>query len=173
MEDKFLLKYGQLSLKFFNEKGFLIREFIDSINKDLLKKISKYREFIIEKNGYDFYCNIFFIKNDGVYRSRIILDLKKGLEFDENYFNEILIYGGFRNFFEEDDELEFFNGIVLDSIVVQIRIDKYKLEHKEKFYKDLYDDLMAVTWHPSRYLDWCIDFEELKFLEEEVFGEED
>ena len=74
---------------------------------------------------------------------------------------------------EDDDELEFFNGIVLDSIVVQIRIDKYKLEHKEKFYKDLYDDLMAVTWHPSRYLDWCIDFEELKFLEEEVFGEED
>ena len=97
MEDKFLLKYGQLSLKFFNEKGFFIREFIDSINKDLLKKISKYREFIVEENGY---YNIFFIKNDKVYRGRIILDLKKGLEFDENYFNEILIYGGFfRDFF--------------------------------------------------------------------------
>ena len=32
---------------------------------------------------------------------------------------------------------------------------------------------MPIAWHPSRYLDWCIDFEELKFLEEEVFGEED
>ena len=119
MEDKFLLKYGRLSLKFLNEKGFLIHEFIDSINEDLLKKISKYREFIVEKNGYNFCCEIFFIKNDKIYRGRIILDIKKGLVFDENYFIENINLFWSENFiadfFDEGDyELEF-NYIIFDS----------------------------------------------------------
>ena len=51
--------------------------------------------------------------------------------------------------------------------------DLMKAIHKRKFYKDLHDELMVVAWRPTRYLDWCIDFEELKFLKEEVWGDED
>ena len=50
--------------------------------------------------------------------------------------------------------------------------DLIKAIHKNKFYKDLHDELMVIAWHPSRYLDWCIDVEELKFLKG-VWGEED
>ena len=31
---------------------------------------------------------------------------------------------------------------------------------------------MAKTWHPDRYLDWCIDIEGIKLLKE-LWGESD
>ena len=58
-------------------------------------------------------------------------------------------------------------------IEMGIFLNYFKVIHKEKFFRRLHDEIMEVAWHPTRYLDWCVDFEELKFLEEEVWGEED
>ena len=33
------------------------------------------------------------------------------------------------------------------------------------FLKDLYDELIPIAWHPSRVLEWCLDFEESKGFE--------
>ena len=68
---------------------------------------------------------------------------------------------------------------------VEIYIDKFRLLHKRKscidsdvvyeanrrahkriFKDEIQDELMIVTWHPDRFLDWCVDIEELKFLKE-------
>ena len=45
-------------------------------------------------------------------------------------------------------------------------MNPYRRIHKSTFYRDLHDDLMPVAWHPDRFLDWCVDIEELKCLEE-------
>ena len=38
--------------------------------------------------------------------------------------------------------------------------------HKRTFYKDLWEDLMPIVWHPTRILEWCLDVEELEYLKE-------
>ena len=53
-----------------------------------------------------------------------------------------------------------------ESIEEELLYESNKRIHKRTFYRDLYDDLMPVAWHPDRFLDWCVDIEELKVLEE-------
>ena len=55
--------------------------------------------------------------------------------------------------------------VIINSCMVMIYTDRYKKFHKNRFYKDLYDELMTITWHPSRFADWCLDFEESKDYE--------
>ena len=87
---------------------------------------------------------------------------------DDEFVSSLLIIAikDYRENFNRGDDF------IIDSMVVSICTNPYKINHKNKFYKSLYDDLMKVAWHPSRYLDWCIDVEELKFLEE-LWGDED
>ena len=123
------------------------------------------------------------------------LNLKNGVSNDddsafEEYLNKIY-YEGVSGYYDKECDInKFDNNFIIDFIDIMIEINPHKLEHKNKFYKDLHydlmkaihkrkfykdlrDELIIITWHPSRYLDWCIDFEEQKFLKEEVFGEED
>ena len=77
------------------------------------------------------------------------------------------------------------DGIGVNRLDVEIYIDKFRLLHKRKscidsdlvvevnrrahkriFNDEIREELMIVTWHPDRFLDWCVDIEELKFLEE-------
>ena len=62
--------------------------------------------------------------------------------------------------------------VLIDTFWVSVYTNPYKVLHKKKFYKSLCDELISIACHPSRYLDWCIAVEELKFLEE-LWGDED
>ena len=73
----------------------------------------------------------------------------------------------------DDDEIESFQLVIdfeysdlvtncLNDVVYEAR----RRAHKRIFKDEIQDELMIVTWHPDRFLDWCVDIEELKFLEE-------
>ena len=80
---------------------------------------------------------------------------------------------GYEGYYDKECNINKFDKeFTVYSLEVDIYVNEDKIIHKKKFYKSLYDDLMKVAWHPSRYLDWCIDVEELKFLEE-LWGDED
>ena len=51
-----------------------------------------------------------------------------------------------------------------------IDIQKYRQDHKRKYYKPLYNDLLPIAWHPYRYIDWCLDEDEKKDLKH-LWGE--
>ena len=57
-----------------------------------------------------------------------------------------------------------------ESIKEELLYESNRRIHKRTFYRDLYDDLMPVAWHPDRFLDWCIDIEELKCLKRAMGG---
>ena len=79
----------------------------------------------------------------------------------------------FSGYYDKECNINRFdNNFIIEIVNIRLQMDTYKLLHKEKFYKSLYDELMAIAWHPSRYLDWCIDFEELRDLKER-WGKED
>ena len=42
-------------------------------------------------------------------------------------------------------------------------ISDYLKRKKEK--QQIKEELMPITWHPSRYFDWCVDEDEKEFLE--------
>ena len=186
------IENGILRFKYFNEKELEIGDFIDSMNKDLLKVISKNYGFLDKDSPADIKIT-YFGKNDGemfiYYWEDDEIDFDKGLIlFDE--ISELLIDNAndsyerrqkqkyFMNIYndEDDDDDDYYansmNDFIIDSIKITLCKDAHKVLHKKKFYNDLHNDLMAVAWHPSRYLDWCIDFEELRDLKER-WGEED
>ena len=33
----------------------------------------------------------------------------------------------------------------------------YKEVHKHRYFKSIHRDLIPITWHPERYMDWCLD----------------
>ena len=42
--------------------------------------------------------------------------------------------------------------------------DLFKLHHKRKFYKRVHAQLLPITWHPDRVIDWCFDEDDKKYL---------
>ena len=182
------IENGILKFKYFNEKELEIGDFIDSMNKDLLKVISKNYGFLDKDSPPDIKI-IYFDKNDGemfiYYWEDEEIDFDKGLIlFDE--ISELLIDNAgyeryqkqkyFMDIYNDEDDDDYYSNSMNDFIIYSIKItlykDAHKVLHKKKFYKPLHDELMAAAWHPSRYLDWCIDFEELRDLKER-WGEED
>ena len=142
----------------------------------------------------DFIINYYTIKDDDeihYFHDDCLINLDKGILLN---YGEIINYPDFNDIWEVviwwtniqyDENYEFgvyhprdelkinnINEIIIVSLKIKLHKNIFKLNHKKKFYKSLYDDLMKVAWHPSRYLDWCIDVEELKFLEE-LWGDED
>ena len=41
-----------------------------------------------------------------------------------------------------------------------IHNELYQYHHKKKYFKSLHEELIAIAWHPDRYLDWCVDEDE-------------
>ena len=163
-----------------NKKRLVINDFIESIKKDLLQNISKNRGFINKDReviDFEVFCSY---KKNNMFSFYFLMDMDNDEIFIDE-FTRNLLYKAYEFddygliYYNENGDLDCDNDLDIKdffifSIKVKLYTDEYKILHKKKFYKDLYDDLMVATWHPSRYLDWCIDFEELKFLEEEVFG---
>ena len=174
-----------MSFEYYNEKKLGVNDFLDSIKEDLLKHISNIRVFIDENYELYEYYNDFGYDEDsegvefGIWHDDneeyfyFSISGIMGLYLDgisNNEFVSDLIYFANR---EKDDKMKYnINNFIIDSIWISINVNADKLKHKHKFYKKLYDELMAVAWHPSRYLDWCIDVEELRHLKK-LWGEED
>ena len=185
-----------MSLNILMRKKLRVHDFIESINTDLTNTISKNLGFIdkdneviyfeisyTNKNGevgsFDFSDNIKKFDVDGICTDKFARDLIYYANKEENYaYGMELFYGDgdlidYYDYDEDDDDqIEYnINNFIIDSINITIYTNPYKIIHKKKFYKDLYDDLMPIAWHPSRLLDWCADIEELKFLKE-LWGED-
>ena len=146
--------------------------FINSIKNDIIKRLAKNRECLIEKINL---CFHFWRRDDE--RKSICGNQTpiffENLNFGDNGINsndlmEKILIGEKRAVSIKD----FDNKYIITEIFFGRVYDYFKILHKKKFHKYLRDELMVVAWHPTRYLDWCIDFEELRFLEEEVFCEE-
>ena len=177
---------GIIEFKYLNEKRLCVNDFMKSIKRDLTHTISKNLGFIDEKNEviyfeilftdkngeeeiFDFSDNIKKFNADDICVDDFTKDL---LDFinEMNYLCDGIYYSG-------DDVVDFrydhynINNFIIDSFNVTIYSNADKILHKKKFYKDLYDDLMFVAWNPSRYLEWCVDIDELKFLKE-LWGED-
>ena len=88
------IENGILKFKYFNEKELEIGDFIDSMNKDLLKVISKNYGFLDKDSLVDIKI-IYFGKNDG----------------------EMFIY------YWEDDEIDFDKGFILFDEISELLID--------------------------------------------------
>ena len=176
-----IMKKERLTLKYLNEKRLGVHDFIESIKTDLLYNISKNRGFIDEERKI-IYFEIWHTDNNN---DKWFLSFFNGIKkFDEGdictdkFARDLLDYAN--HYYSiwldivdvEDYKIEHsINDFIIISFKVTLYIDSYKISHKKKFYKDLYDDLMSVAWHPSRYLEWCVDIEELKFLKE-LWGED-
>ena len=179
-----------IEFEYFNEKKLSVHDFLKSIKTDLANNISKnigfidkYNEVIyfeisyINKNddvsSFSFSDNIKNFYVDGICTDKFAKDLIYYANRKENYdYGMELFYGDgdlfdYYDYDEDDDEqIEYnINNFIIDSFYVTIYMDVYKILHKNKFYKDLYDDLMPVAWHPSRYLEWCVDIEGVKVFE--------
>ena len=102
---------------------------------------------------------------NGIYTDKFARDLLD-LVNEECYLwlKTYFIYDGGIDY--GDDDEDDINDFIIDTFEVTIYTDVYKILHKRNFYKDLYDDLMSIAWHPDRYIDWCLDFEELRDLKE-------
>ena len=87
--------------------------------------------------------------------------------FDQYYDDCFEYYMGGDAYYNKKCNInEFDKKFFVKKLDVDIYINYYKYIHKKEFYKDLHNDLMVIAWHPSRYLDWCIDVEELRDLKE-------
>ena len=189
-----IIENSPLKLKYFNEEELEIDDFVDSMNKDLLKVISKNYGFLEKDSLVDLKIR-YFNKNDGerfvYYFEDDEIDLDKGLIlYDE--IRELLVdkanfiyedrnnrkrdsrFFHYQNGYDEDEEsdeeddddyyADSMNDFIVSSIKIILYRNAYKVLHKKKFYNDLYNDLMEVAWNPIRVLDWCIDFQELRDL---------
>ena len=68
---------------------------------------------------------------------------------------------------KEDYKIEHsINDFIIISFKVTLYTNMHKIIHKNKFYKSLYDDIMEVAWNPDRFMNWCLDFEDLRNLKE-------
>ena len=73
----------------------------------------------------------------------------------------------------DDDEIESFQVIIdfeyselVSNCLNDVVYEANKRIHKRIFLNEIKEELIPVTWHPDRYLDWCVDTDELKFLEQ-------
>ena len=164
-----------LNIEYYNTKKLRIKEFIELIKDDIQKSITKNRIFNIGKFinfifYYDLYCDSEYCteywnyyradKNfgaNGIFVKSFVKDLvncvkKDYIIFDSN--NEIY-YNKFGKEF------------IVSLFEISILVDIDKINHKRKLYK-VFDELLEVAWNPDRinYLDWCLDFEELRDLKE-------
>ena len=85
-------------------------------------------------------------------------------EYDGDDNNVVGYYIDKYNLYHKYKKKYNMNNFIINSFEVVIYINNYKILHKRDFYNDLYDDIMAAAWHTDRYLDWCLDFEELRDL---------
>ena len=46
----------------------------------------------------------------------------------------------------------------------KIHEELFRYHHKRRFYKNLHNELLPITWHPDRAWDWCFDEDEKKFI---------
>ena len=193
------IENGIITIVYSNEKKLEIGDFIDSMNKDLLKVISKNYGFL-DKDSWPVIEIIYSGKNDGEIFEYYCgeddeMDFDEGFILPVDVISEILMenaneiyYDNYQkqkylmrvyhleNGYEEDeyvesdeeDEDEYYsnntNDFIINSIKITLYKDSQKVLHKKKFYNDLHNDLVAAAWHPSRVLDWCIDFQELRYL---------
>ena len=183
--DEYTNEIDDINFEYINEKGLGLYDFINSIIKDLIKNISKNRCFIDEninnffefivnfindengENKINFYVDIEEFDNGNLHTCKFIEDVVKFvIDFDGFIDDDSIIAYGFRT-----EEFKCDINDYIDSFEVNLYVNGDKLSHKSKFYNDLYDGIMAAAWHPSRYLDWCVDIEELKFLKE-LWGED-
>ena len=148
--------------------------------KDLLNSANEYFKKIVDKHEWGKFTLNYKNDDDVVYEEYL-----RQIDYDR-----VRVPGFYGYYDKECDINKFDNNFTIEIIDTIIPVNPKKVEHKDKFYNDLYDDLMRaihkrkfykdlrdelipITWHPSRYLDWCVEFNELKFLEEEVWGNED
>ena len=189
-------EYTNIKLEYHNEEKLSFHDFIETIKSDLLLNISKNRGFIDEEEGkiidfeicctdedddintFSFYIDIEKFDEGDIFTDKFVEDLLKFVRV-EYYLRmkEIFMSVGGIDYGDDDvidygyDRFDYsINDFIIESMEVIIYTNPHKIIHKKKFYKDLYDDLMPIAWHPSRLLDWCTDIEELKFLKE-LWGE--
>ena len=83
---------------------------------------------------------------------------------DQDYIDEVGVYEGYYD--KECNINKFDKEFNVYSLRVSIFCNNYKINHKNKFFISLHDELMKVAWNPNRYKYWCLDFQELRYLEE-------
>ena len=179
-----------IELAYLNEKRLGFNDFMKFIKPDLLYNISKnsvYNAFIgfeicyTNNNYYDengdntFYFSFTENINDfdfiGLYTDEFNRELfyqvnkECYLWLKTNFIGDgVIDYGDEDVVDYYDKDCDDVKDLIIDSFEVIIYADSDKVEHKNKFHKDLHNDLMVVAWRPDRVLDWCLDFEELRDL---------
>ena len=178
-----------IDINYLNEKELSFCDFIEEIKEDLLKKISKNRCFIDEKNSHIYFEIIYYDDNDdddgisyyadinfgvnGICTDKFVKDLLNCANEDYNewlkeyveenfggiyhYVNEDYVrLGGYDDYYGRDGIYKgyydkecnidkFDNNFIVDVLLVNIYVNADKLSHKKKFYKKLYDELMASS----------------------------
>ena len=78
---------------------------------------------------------------------------------DFNYFyDEDGVYLGY---YDHECRIDTFDKkFLIEKLSVFLRLNEYRIAYKETIYMDFYNELMVVTWHPDRVMDWCRDIEE-------------
>ena len=56
------------------------------------------------------------------------------------------------------------NSSVFTQMCDIVDMQKYRQDHKRKYYKSLHNDLLPISWHPDRVIDWSFDENEKKVL---------
>ena len=122
---------------------------VDGISvNDFVKKILRYinRDFNNYCPEYSFSLSgEFFISNWEDFN----------ISHDENGF--------YLGYFDKECRIKTFDDkFIIYRLEVILKLDEYKIKHKNKFHQKLHDEIFESVWQPRRYL----DFEELRALEE-------
>ena len=161
-------------IEYFNTERINNMDFLRLIKKDCLYTLSKALSIKYEDEGkretVDFQIN--YTQDNGVkYYFCFCFTPKCDMsvifpsdEFSNDFLND-------REESKEFTEALINKKVIIDSFWACVYTNTDKVLRKNKFYKDLHNDLIVKAWHPSRYLDWCLDIEELKFLKE-LWGED-
>ena len=104
---------------------------------------------------------------DGIYTDKFVGELLDIVNDRHNeWLKDYYFYYGDGEYDDDYQTKYNINNFIIYSFEVIIPLDVFKKLHKQKFYKDLYDELMEVAWDPDRFMDWCLDFEESRNLKE-------
>lgn len=162
MKYKILIKIYFLYIKIITKAiNSILNLYIMSIQKATIVFNQTTDEWIITSNENDYWRKIKYLlsKNDKISHDKALLRI----DYNESRWrrdDSIILMGLTRN-----------NRKYFNKNKPQITIEEFNEifdinnEKKQKF-NMIYDELIHVAWHPSRFQDWCYDEDDKKEVQE-------